>query len=152
MASISLAFSPIPAQVRTARLLGVAYARRCGLPDEVVDEVRLAVGEACSRAVAIHATLGSNEPVRVRFADNGQGFQIEIDDPGAADRVVSADLDLVGRAVHDEQPAGAQSPDGGALGALPAGMDLALIAGLVDEFDIAARAGGGTTVQLRWKP
>ena len=43
---------PCPAHVRTARLVAVAVARRAGVDEDVLDEVRLAVGEACSRAVA----------------------------------------------------------------------------------------------------
>ncbi len=35
--------------VRTARLVSVAVARRMGLDDQLVEEVRLAVGEACAR-------------------------------------------------------------------------------------------------------
>ena len=41
--------------VRTARLVSVAVARRMGLDDELVEEVRLAVGEACAR----HLTSGA---------------------------------------------------------------------------------------------
>jgi len=38
--------------VRTARLVSVAVARRMGLDDQLVEEVRLAVGEACARHLA----------------------------------------------------------------------------------------------------
>ena len=54
MAHVELTLPALPAHVRTARLVGVAAARR-GLDDGLVDEVRLAVGEACSRAVGLHA-------------------------------------------------------------------------------------------------
>ena len=39
------------AHVRTARLIAAAMARRSGVGEDVLDEVRLAVGEACARAV-----------------------------------------------------------------------------------------------------
>ena len=55
MAVVELLLPALPAHVRTARLVVVAAARRAGLADELVDEVRLAVGEACARAVGMHA-------------------------------------------------------------------------------------------------
>ena len=40
-----------PRHVRTARLVAVAVARRAGVDEALLDEIRLAVGEACARAV-----------------------------------------------------------------------------------------------------
>ena len=53
MSTVQLSFSPDPAYVRTVRLVAAAVARRAGVSDEVLDEVRLAIGEACTRAVAV---------------------------------------------------------------------------------------------------
>src|ERR1044071_4097338 len=44
MATVRLSFSPAPVHVRTARLVGVAVARRAGAAEELLDEVRLAIG------------------------------------------------------------------------------------------------------------
>ena len=52
MATVRLAFSPAPEYVRTARLVGVAVARRAGVAEELLEDVRLAIGEACGLAVA----------------------------------------------------------------------------------------------------
>ena len=51
MPSATLSLPPAPEHVRTARLVVVAAARRFGLDEELVDDVRLAVGEAVARAV-----------------------------------------------------------------------------------------------------
>ena len=66
MATVELRFSALPAHVRTARLVAAAVARRAGVDEALLDEVRLAVGEACSRAVepAPHAPV-SSEPVAI---------------------------------------------------------------------------------------
>lgn len=48
MATVELTFSALPAHVRTARLVATAIARRTGVDESILDEVRLAVGEACS--------------------------------------------------------------------------------------------------------
>ena len=54
MATVEMTFTPLPVHVRTARLVATAVARRSGVGEALLDEVRLAVGEACSRAVEAH--------------------------------------------------------------------------------------------------
>lgn len=69
--TVRLAFSPATDYVRTARLVGVAVARRAGVADEMLDEVRLAIGEACGRAVARHHRHGVADLIQVEMADDG---------------------------------------------------------------------------------
>jgi anti-sigma regulatory factor (Ser/Thr protein kinase) len=71
MSTVRLAFSSAPRYVRTARLVGVAVARRAGVADDLLDEVRLAIGEACGRAVARHQRHGLDDLVRVEMTDDG---------------------------------------------------------------------------------
>jgi hypothetical protein len=68
-----------PAHVRTARLVAAAMARRSGVDEGLLDEVRLAVGEACARAVRQHERYGVQEPVTVEFADRG-AFSVAVID------------------------------------------------------------------------
>ncbi|NUR57857.1 MAG: ATP-binding protein, partial [Catenulispora sp.] len=63
--AVLLRFTPQPEHVRTARLVAVAHARRVGVEAGLLDEVRLAVGEACSRAVGLHQRHCPGEPVVV---------------------------------------------------------------------------------------
>ena len=70
MATVRLEFSPEPAHVRTARLIGVAMARKARLPEERLDEVRLAIGEACGRAVTRTLRHGLRTPVVVEMRDD----------------------------------------------------------------------------------
>lgn len=79
MATIKLEFSPEPAHVRTARLVGVAVARRAGVSADQLDEVRLAIGEACGRAVARHQRLGIRDAIEVDFSD-GEKYQVRVVD------------------------------------------------------------------------
>jgi serine/threonine-protein kinase RsbW len=144
MATVTLTFSPLPAEVRTARLLGVALGRRGGLPDELIDELRLAIGEACSRAVGVHTRAGSDEHVRVRFTEDDRGFEVRVEDIGDVEAVVSADLE------HFDADS-ASAADEGELAPLPIGIDLAVVHGLVDELEVRPAAAGGTAVVLRWK-
>ena len=64
MATVRLAFSPAPEYVRTARLVGVAVARRAGVAEELLEDVRLAIGEACARWWPGAGGLGGR-PVRI---------------------------------------------------------------------------------------
>jgi len=86
MATVELRFSALPEHVRTARLVAAAVARRAGVDEAVLDEVRLAVGEACTRAVGLHQSAGLTAPVKVALIEEEKQFSIEVGDeaPGAA--------------------------------------------------------------------
>jgi serine/threonine-protein kinase RsbW len=78
-ATVVLRLPASPAHVRTARLVAAAMARRSGVDEGLLDEVRLAVGEACARAVRQHERYGVQEPVTVEFADRG-AFSVAVID------------------------------------------------------------------------
>ncbi|HEX5494419.1 MAG TPA: ATP-binding protein [Mycobacteriales bacterium] len=86
MATVTLRLAPRPAHVRTARLVASAMARRGGVPDDLLDDVRLAVGEACARAVRLHQRHEMDDAVTVELTD-GDGFTVVV-----ADSVASAPL------------------------------------------------------------
>src|ERR1700689_2023480 len=105
MATVEISFTPLPAHVRTARLVATAVARRSGVDEALLDEVRLAVGEACSRAVEAHRLHCPAEPVRIALTDSAGRFEVEVTDTGGAG---SGDLS----AAADGGSAGAAEPDG----------------------------------------
>ena len=80
MATVELRFSALPEHVRTARLVAAAVARRAGVDEAVLDEVRLAVGEACTRAVGLHQSVGITAPVKVSLIEEEKQFSIEVGD------------------------------------------------------------------------
>lgn len=142
MPTVEITFTPSPAHVRTARLVALTVARRSGVPDELLDEVRLAVGEACTRAVGVHAAAAPEVPVRLRLSDDRDSFIVEVSDVGEA---AGSDADA---ALADiEQLVGGEPGD--PPGALPPGFGLAVIAGLVEDMAVL-RADGGTTVRMSW--
>jgi hypothetical protein len=63
---VRLAFRASAHHVRTARLIAVAYARRSGRSDEVVEAVRQAVGEACVLALRV---TRPDQQVRIDFSE-----------------------------------------------------------------------------------
>ncbi|GGO13643.1 anti-sigma regulatory factor [Microbispora rosea subsp. aerata] len=87
MATVELTFSALPAHVRTARLVATAIARRTGVAEEILDEVRLAVGEACSRAVEAHRLHCPGEPVRIELRDDAGRFEVTVTDAAPSEDV-----------------------------------------------------------------
>jgi anti-sigma regulatory factor (Ser/Thr protein kinase) len=133
VSTVELQLSARPHHVRTARLVGVAAARRAGLPDELVDELRWALGEACSRAVALHAAHAPDIPVRVLVREDAGGLTVEVVDRGPEG------LPSDGEAPEDLFEGEQVDPR----------VSLAVLDGLVDDVEISA-TGNGTTVRLRW--
>ncbi len=144
MATVKVSFTAVTAHVRTARLVALAVARRAGVAEEMLDEVRLAVGEACSRAVGVHSQLGGEHPVMMQLSDDRDRFSVEVVDRGTLDEDpagVLADIDLhevSSRALDDDIPE-----------TLPSGFGLAVISGLVEDLDVASD-GASTRVTMVW--
>ena len=137
MATVEMTFTPLPAHVRTSRLVATAVARRSGVPEALLDEVRLAVGEACSRAVEVHQEHCPGEPVRVALTGAGERFEVV---------VTNTAVDDDGMAWPPEPAAG---PDGQEPAALPAQLGLAVIAGLADDVHVS-RNGDGLSIRMSW--
>ena len=116
MATVELRFSALPEHVRTARLVAAAVARRAGVDEAVLDEVRLAVGEACTRAVGLHQSSGIEAPVRVLLIEEEKKFSIEVGDeaPGSVPGEAASDAASGGPDAEAERgrdgPRGHQRP------------------------------------------
>ncbi|HSP37899.1 MAG TPA: ATP-binding protein [Frankiaceae bacterium] len=152
MATVELQFGALPLHVRTARLIAAAIARRVGVEESLMDEVKLAVGEACSRAVDVHAEHDPTQLVTVLFSDADDVFTISVLDAGPPLAQVADDDEGMRPSVGEMLSR--VDADGGELDPavrLPAGLGLALIEGLVDDVMITPRADGrGTRVQMSW--
>ncbi|MFI9269621.1 ATP-binding protein [Kitasatospora sp. NPDC052896] len=133
MATVELRFSALPEHVRTARLVAAAVARRAGVDESVLDEVRLAVGEACSRAVGLHQRgSGSGGAVRVALTDQEKRFLIEVGD-GAGPL-----SDLIASGGADESADGSEDT-----------LGLAVITGLVEDLEVGRDDDGGV-IRMSW--
>lgn len=148
MAVVELLLPALPAHVRTARLVCVAAARRAGLEDGLVDELRLAVGEACARAVGLHARHAPEQRVRIAVTDDVLGLTVEVVDRGPAAGPTVDDL-AGGMLEAGVEDARSTSPADAQVDVVDPDVALALLSGLVDEVEVDT-AGGGTTVTLRW--
>jgi anti-sigma regulatory factor (Ser/Thr protein kinase) len=132
MATVELTFSALPAHVRTARLVATAIARRTGVSETLLDEVRLAVGEACSRAVEAHRLHCPGEPIRIELRDDSGRFEVTVTDSAPSD-------DLKPPVVEASSVLVAEMP---ALG-------IAVIAGLADDVEVYP-GPKGMRIRMSW--
>ena len=123
---MSQAMLRVPAaadQARTARLVASTAARRAGMADDQLDDVRLAVGEAVALSVhrAEQADLAGE--ITVVMTDSADRFSVSVAD------------DLTGAAVADQDEMG---------------LSLQLIQALAPDSEIAQDGSGIQTVRLSW--
>ena len=122
---ITVAIARDPALVRTVRLVAAAVARRTSRDEEFVEEVRLAVGEACALLVGQDVLPGPVPgPVEVRM---------RLEDSLRVSVVASGTI-----APHD-------APTSDIDGVEP----WALLRGLIDDFEISQDAGS-TQLSMSW--
>ena len=147
MPTVEVSFTALPAHVRTARLIALAVARRAGVDEQLLDEVRLAVGEACSRAVNVHQGSAPEDPIVMRLSDEQDRFTVQVTDRGPLEDVSG------GAELEDIDPhrlTDAAEPDGDAIpDLLPPGFGLAVISGLVEDVSVTSD-GDGTSVRMTW--
>lgn len=127
--AVSLEIPPRSPYVGVVRLTVAALARNAGLDEERVEDIRMAVSEACANAVLANEAAGSDEPVAVDWRHDGDRLVIEVGDrgPGPTEDAGSVDTDGFSSRLA---------------------MSVALLDSLVDEFTHGPREGGGTTARL----
>ena len=118
------------AYVGIIRLAVASLARSAGFDEERVDDIRIAVSEACTNAVLAHEEAGTQDPITVAWEE-------------AADRIVVQVQDRVGT------PAGeGVSPQDSQGFSSRMVMSVALLQEMADELTIEAGESGGTTARL----
>lgn len=128
--AVELLLPPDTQHVSLARLVVVTAARRAGMHEGRVQDLRIAVSEATTNAILARQRASSSERIMLSFLDTGAGeFQVTITDAG-----------------H-----GLDGASGGSMeGVWPAGDNLGatLIEGLADAVELVQ--GQGTRLQLRF--
>jgi serine/threonine-protein kinase RsbW len=128
-----LEFSSEPDFISTARLFAGAAARYYGCDEDVVQDVKIAISEACTNAVKAHGTALVAMPVRVivQPADDRIEFQV-VDAGGGFER-------------SGGNGKRAAAPDDALL---ESGIGLHIIQSLFPDADVGPNAEGGTTVRF----
>jgi anti-sigma regulatory factor (Ser/Thr protein kinase) len=126
--TVQLEIPPRSVYVGVVRLAVASLARAAGLDEDAVDDLKIAVSEACANAI-LGVEDTSDDPITITLSDTDQSLELEV-----ADRAPS--------------PAGAADPEDSQGFDSRATMSLALLQSLVDRCEIAPRAGGGTVTRL----
>lgn len=113
----TIELSPDPAYLAAARMFTATLARQVGVKEELLDDLKLAVSEACARSLA----SAPEARLHVAATRTEQRLVFEVEQGTPADR-------------------GGPAPD-----ELAAGLSLELITVLFDDAEIA-RGPGGTAV------
>lgn len=136
--TVTLRLPPNAAHVRTARLIAAAMARRSGVGEDVLDEVRLAVGEACARAVRVQERQGVVTPVTLEFGEAGR-FSVSVLDSaktGSGDEIAA-----VAGGLNATAPWADTSGDS---------LGLALLGAVVQDLEVDQEGDRGTRVTMSW--
>ena len=111
----------------------MAIARRTGVEESMLDEVRLAVGEACSRAVEAHRAHCPGEPIRMELRDDSGRFEVTVSDQAPSEDTQQEQLlDL-----------------GSLSDSFMSGFGLAVIAGLADDVEVLP-SPKGMRIRMSW--
>ena len=114
--------------VGVVRLALAALARSAGLSEESVDDLKIAVGEACANAVIVNEGSAPDVPVKVHWSHEDSRVVVEVEGAG-----------------HAYDSTEAESDDG-----LAARMEMsvALLESLVDSCEVTEHPGGARTARL----
>ena len=123
-----------PEFVALARLVVSAMAATdAALSDDQVDDLKIAVSEACTNAIEAHGAVGADVGVRLRCWSDERGLRVSIEDRGPG----------FDPSILPEHPP-PTDPD---RLKFERGLGIPLIRALVDEVEIAS-SGEGTEVRL----
>jgi serine/threonine-protein kinase RsbW len=126
-----------PEYVAVARLLVSALASGGpGIADDRVDDLKLAVSEACTNAIEAHDAISTDERVIVRCVDDGTVLEVQIEDRGSGFDPSS---------LPDHPPV--TDPD---RLKFERGLGVPLIRTLVDEVEFSS-SSTGTEVRMRMR-
>ncbi|GAB7191610.1 ATP-binding protein [Kineococcus sp. NUM-3379] len=120
MPTVALRFSPLAEHVRTARLVAVAVARRAGFEETQLDEIRIAIGEACARAVL---RTDGDAFVTMDLCDDDDSLDVVVRDASSDGPV----------------PSDAEDP-----------LALALMAGMAEAVTVEDSGGTPGVVRMSW--
>ena len=131
MALVQLEIPPRSPYVGVVRLALSALARSAGVDEERVDDLKIAVSEACANAVLSQEETGSDAPVQVTWDQDDAAIQIAVSDRGRTVMTDGSpdDVDTQGFSTR-------------------AVMSIALLKSLVDGYEFHPRDGGGMTARL----
>jgi anti-sigma regulatory factor (Ser/Thr protein kinase) len=133
-ATVRLAFPPEPRLLGTVRLVVGIVARKAGMGEEGIEDLKVAVSETCAVAVGDLNRAGRLDPIEIDLVESADRFGIE---------------------VRDRAPAPTAAPGNPGDGEIDdRELGLALVGALVDDLKTSTLQNGGnrTSFWLRRGP
>ena len=133
-ATVRLAIPPEPLLLGTVRLVVGVVARKAGMGEEGIEDLKVAVSETCAVAVGDLNRAGRLDPIEIDLVESADRFGIELRDRAPAPAVAPGD------------PAAGEIDD--------RELGLALVGALVDDLKTSTLQDGGnrTSFWLRRGP
>jgi hypothetical protein len=144
MPQVLLRVPPDPAIIAVVRLVAAAMARKAGVDEDTLDDVRLAVGQACARAVSAHRDRGLPDPIRVTLADDAS-VEIAVQDAVALEAAEGEQAAAV-LSASTSQPEDDIDIAGSPLAAI---AEIALLSALAGDLEVTT-GPAGSLVRMRW--
>jgi serine/threonine-protein kinase RsbW len=132
---LRLAIPPEAGYIAMARMFAGSVARHYGADEDVVEDVKVAVSEACTNSVKAHHDSGTAEPIELRAHEQNGDLTFQIVDSGKG-----IDTEL-----QDAVQQGAATP---AAGLYEGSLGLTLIRSLFPGAEILRNDDRGTTVRF----
>ena len=126
VAACVLEVPPEAAYVSTARLFVGALARQFGVEEDSVEDLKLAISEACNAAIRIRQMEAEDRSIRIVGSKRGPLLVLDVED------AFQTESSLVATSTED----------------LVRGLSIELIRALFPEASTAPGPGGGTSVRL----
>jgi anti-sigma regulatory factor (Ser/Thr protein kinase) len=127
--TIELSIPPKSVYVGVVRLAVSSLARTAGMGEEAVDDLKIAVSEACTNAVESNSEAGLQDPVVVTWTEEPNRVLVQIADRGTPVTTSDEVVDTQGFSTRHT-------------------MSLALLESLADAFKLTPRDGGGLCTSL----
>lgn len=135
MDTFSLEIDADPSLVPTARMFAATVARRYGVEEDAVLDVKIAVSEACTNAVQAHMEREVEGPITLRVTETGPDLVYEVADAGEGiGHVPEEPPEVFRKAIEDAEHR--------------QGMGLALIRSIFPQAEFEA-TDAGTTVRFQ---
>jgi serine/threonine-protein kinase RsbW len=130
VATVEIEVPSRSAYVGVVRLALSALGRSAGLDEDVVDDLKIAVSEACANAVLANEDADGDAPVTVSWTETDDGVVVEVGDRGP---------------VHDPRPEKEFDSQGFSTRSL---MSFSLLSTLAANCRRTPREGGGMSTQM----
>lgn len=135
--TLEISLSPRAEFVGAIRQVLSALGRLIDIPADSVEDLKLAISEAVTHAVAREAAAGTDDPVRIVVSGDEDGVTVEVTDAGGA-----FDPDAMG---DERSPAASEELS------FETGLSLPIVRGLVEDLEMRRAGDHGMTVRFTIK-